>query len=71
MVEISKCKEPCFAQTYASCEVLTGECEGRENCVFYKPASCRDWIKKRIRGKVYIVPPEEYYGEKVKYYENL
>jgi hypothetical protein len=68
MVEISKCTEPCFAEMNTGCKILTAECEGR--CVFYKPASCKDWIKKEIDGKEWIIPPEEYYPDS-RYYENM
>lgn len=63
MVEISKCKEPCFAEFGINCKILTCECEGKEKCGFYKPADCKDWIRIEHQGKVWLIPPEEYYGE--------
>jgi hypothetical protein len=62
MVEISKCKEPCFANLHSGCKVLTVECE-RESCPFYKPADCTDWIRREEGGKVWLIAPEEYYAE--------
>lgn len=64
MVEISKCKEPCFAQLNVGCKVLTCDCVGKDECPFYKPQGCNDWIRVENNGEVWIVPPEEYYGER-------
>lgn len=61
MVEISKCKDRCFAELHTGCKILTTECEGKDNCPFYKPVDCESWIRKEVKGKVYIMPPEEYY----------
>lgn len=62
MVEISKCKEPCFADRQGVCAVLTTDCDGT-HCGFYKPAGCKDWIKLEHNGQVWLLAPEEYYGE--------
>ena len=65
MVEISKCHEPCFAKMdMGACKVLTCECAGKDNCVFYKPVECQDWIRKEVGQQVWLIPPEEYYDEK-------
>ena len=61
MIEISKCKDPCFASMHSGCKVLTTECEGKDKCVFYKPEGCEDWMRVERNGKVWLVPPEEYY----------
>jgi hypothetical protein len=61
MIEISKCKDPCFAQMHNGCKVLTTECEGKRKCPFFKPEGCEDWIRVERNGKVWLVPPEEYY----------
>lgn len=59
MVEITNCKEPCFASLQGGCAILTKcKCEG---CGFYKPKSCKDWVRVEKGGKAYILPPEEYY----------
>ena len=63
MVEITNCKEPCFAKLEAGCKVITGDCVGKDNCVFYKPTDCKDWIRKEKKGEVWLMPPEEYYDE--------
>lgn len=63
MVEISKCKEPCFALKTAGCQILVGECEGKENCKWYKPKGCEDWIRSERGDEVWLIPPEEYYAE--------
>lgn len=62
MVKITKCTEPCFAKLSTGCKILTVECEDAgSTCPFYKPKSCKDWIRVENRGEVWIVPPEEYY----------
>lgn len=64
MVEITNCKEPCFAHMKTGCKILTTECEAR--CSFYKPVGCEDWIKIERGGEVWLIPPEEYYVRPVK-----
>lgn len=63
MVEISKCKEPCFAYRRAGCRILTCECIGKANCKFYKPIDCEDWIRAERGGEIWLIPPEEYFAE--------
>lgn len=63
MVEISRCKDPCFAQLATGCKVLTCDCAGKAECPFYKPVGCEDWIKVEHNGEAWILTPEEYYGE--------
>lgn len=65
MVEISKCKEPCFASMNVGCKILTTDCEGKDNCKFYKPKGCADWIRSERDGKIWLIPPEEYFAEPV------
>ena len=65
MVEISKCKEPCFAEMDMGCKILTTECEGRDKCKFYKPKDCEDWIRAERGDEVWLIPPEEYFAERV------
>lgn len=65
MVKLDTIKEKCFADwDERGCKCRTSECVGRENCPFYKPESCEDWIRVEIKGEVWLVPPEEYYDEK-------
>ena len=63
MVEISKCKEKCFALTDAGCKILTTKCEGREYCKWYKPKGCEDWVRSERGDEVWLIPPEEYFGK--------
>lgn len=60
MVDITNCTEPCFAETFGGCKILTTSCN-RQGCGFYKPQSCADWVRIEKGGKVYLLPPEEYY----------
>lgn len=62
MVEITDCREPCFAELKGGCAVLTSACNST-HCPFYKPAGCKDWIRLERGRKVYILAPEEYYEE--------
>ena len=62
MVEISKCKEKCFALTDAGCKILTTKCEGKERCKWYKPKGCEDWVRSERGDEVWLIPPEEYYA---------
>lgn len=64
MVEISNVKEPCFAQMNVGCKVLTCDCIGKDECPFYKPVGCEDWVRVEHDGEVWIVPPEEYYEKR-------
>lgn len=61
MIGLINYEERCFADSGRECDALTIECAGYKDCVFYKPASCADWIKREVKGKVWIIPPEEYY----------
>lgn len=69
MVNITNCKEPCFAQMAMGCKILTCECTGKEHCPFYKPIWCNDWIRVERGKEVWLVPPEEYYPES--YYNRI
>ena len=51
-------KYKCFAYVGGGCTILT-KCNCN-NCRFYKPIDCEDWIKIEQDGRVYIMPPEEY-----------
>lgn len=61
MVEITNCKEPCFAKMDTGCKILTTDCTGR--CDFYKPKGCEDWVRRERDGEVWLIPPEEYGAE--------
>ena len=61
MIEISKCKERCFASISDGCAILTKmpiKCS--PDCAFYKPQGCEDWIRQEKDG-IWLIPPEEYY----------
>ena len=60
MVEISDCKDKCFAKTESGCRVTSGEIECSPRCAFYKPIGCEDWVKTEWKGKIWLIPPEEY-----------
>lgn len=51
-------KYKCFAYVGGGCTILT-KCKCKD-CRFYKPADCEDWVKVEEKGRVYIMPPEEY-----------
>lgn len=58
MIDITDRTQKCYALVGGSCDVLTHtDCN---NCAFYKPIDCEDWIKVEEDGRVYIMPPEEY-----------
>ncbi len=64
MVKLDTIKDKCFADMSSGCKATTAFCEGRNNCPFYKPEGCEDWIRVERNGEVWLVPPEEYYDEK-------
>ena len=64
MVKLSTIKSKCFGDLNGGCKALTSDCIGRDNCPFYKPEGCEDWVRVEIKGEVWLVPPEEYYDEK-------
>lgn len=61
MVEISNCKEPCFAKLEIGCLITTAWAECK--CPFYKPKGCEDWVRRETDGRVWLIPPEEYFKE--------
>lgn len=53
----------CFAKREKGCSVrATKKCP--KNCVFYKPAGCRDWVRVERGCEVWLIPPEEYFAER-------
>lgn len=45
-----------------NCKILTVKCSGKDNCPFYKPEGCKDWIRVVRDNEEWIMPPEEYFG---------
>lgn len=64
MIKLDTIRTKCFAITDSGCRATSCACDGRESCPFYKPEGCEDWIRIEYNGEVWLVPPEEYYGEK-------
>lgn len=64
MTSITNCTEPCFAMMTGTknCKILTVKCSGKDNCPFYKPEGCKDWIRVVRDNEEWIMPPEEYFG---------
>lgn len=61
MVDITNCKESCFALLFnGECAILKKQ-ECGAQCKFYKPVDCRDWIVVERKGRRWLLPPEEYY----------
>ncbi len=58
MIDVTDRRIKCFAYEGGECTVLIKtECN---NCKFYKPADCEDWIRIDEEDKVVVIPPEEY-----------
>lgn len=58
MIDVTDRKERCFALTLKQCTILTAtECE---QCKFYKPKGCEDWVRLNIQDRIIMVEPEEY-----------
>lgn len=62
-VDLTMVKDPCFALN------VDGDCRARSTphakcctykCPFYKPVSCKDWVRVEDRQGVNLIPPEEY-----------
>lgn len=61
MIQVTEQLERCFAQLNGKCLILIRkQCAG---CNFYKPAGCEDWVRAERKGKVLLIPPEEYGNE--------
>ena len=58
MIDIKDCKDKCFALVFNQCKILTET--NCENCSFYKPRRCEDWVRVVIDGRVMLYTPEEY-----------
>ena len=63
MVKMENIQAPCFAQMAKGCKVLTTECIGIQDCPFYKPIDCEDWMRVERQGEEWLIPPEEYFHE--------
>lgn len=60
MVEITNCKDPCFAlKADGSCDITVGKVDCP--CLFYKPKDCEDWVRSERKDGTWLIPPEEYY----------
>ena len=58
MIDITDRTTRCFAEVFNSCTVLIRkECE---NCKYYKPKDCEDWVRVDKDGREYLMTPEEY-----------
>lgn len=70
MIDITETNEKCFALWYDTCSILTDKT--KEDCItqcpFYKPKGCEDWVRREVKERIWLIPPEEYaeYAEKVK-----
>lgn len=65
MVEISKIQDKCFAEMRGVCAVLAEYKSCDPTCSFYKPVGCEDWIRREIGEEIWLIPPEEYFAERV------
>ena len=66
-IDLTKDKSRCFAAVSGSsgCTILPvqlPEC-GTSGCRFYKPGSCRDWVRIEDEDGINLIPPEEYYTD--------
>lgn len=58
MIDVSEIKETCFAKIFYQCTLLTKtDCN---NCNFYKPKGCEDWVRLERDGRTVLLAPEEY-----------
>lgn len=55
MIDLTECKDRCYADHMGKCGLLNTYVPCNE-CPFYKPRGCRDWV--RVKDKLYA--PEEY-----------
>lgn len=73
-IDLKYAHDPCFAEIgnkgVSGCRLLRRmEDECGYKCPFYKPKDCKDWIRITEGNDVSIVPPEEYYRYRRKWYE--
>ena len=58
MLDVTDMTTKCYAMKFGQCTLLIRTmCD---NCKFYKPIHCEDWIRIDQEDRVVIVPPEEY-----------
>ena len=67
MIDITERKEKCFALIQRRCTILQAtECD---NCKFYKPKGCEDWVRIDKSDRILLAEPEEYFMLKGDIYE--
>ena len=70
MIDITESTDKCFAIWAGVCSILTDKIKDdcTPQCPFYKPQGCEDWVRRKVKEKVWLIPPEEYaeYAEEVK-----
>ena len=58
MIDITNQEQKCYAKILGQCTVLIRtDCN---NCPFYKPEDCEDWLRIEKNGRVFLMDPEEY-----------
>ena len=61
MIELNNCYDKCFADDAGQCTVLAVPASNcNADCPFYKPKTCKDWVRTKDKDKTVILPPEEY-----------
>ena len=60
MIEIKELSDRCFADKAGECSILDDIEKCDTSCPFYKPKSCKDWVKVKQGGEMVIYAPEEY-----------
>ena len=63
MLDITDSKEKCFAKWQGGCSIRVDYhpqiCFPK--CPFYKPQGCEDWVRREVRKKIWLIPPDEYF----------
>ena len=60
MIYVEDCTDRCYAEIFDDCSVLTNYETCGNECRFYKPVGCADWIRVRRNGSDELYAPEEY-----------
>ena len=62
-IDLAYTKDKCFGESLKGiCRILTIKSDvcRTPKCPFYKPESCKDWVRVEDKRGTYIVPIEEY-----------
>ena len=60
-IDLTRIHEPCFGLRNGTCVVRAKRDKncGTYKCPFYKPMSCKKWVRVEDRMGINLIPPEE------------